>query len=163
MYTKTPELYDRFYDWKDYAGEAAKLRDLIESRSPGARSLLDVACGTGRHLEHLRAWYDVEGVDLDEGLLSVARARLPDVPLRAADMRDFDLGRRFDVVTCLFSSIGYVQTPGALQASVAAMVRHVAPGGAADRGTVADAVELRSRVSRPRHRRRRTRSGRSPP
>jgi SAM-dependent methyltransferase len=129
MFSETAELYDRFYDWKDYAGEAAKLHDLIQSRSPDASSLLDVACGTGRHLEHLRARYEVEGVDLDEGLLAVARRRLPDVPLRVADMRDFELGRQFDVVTCLFSSIGYVQTPDALRSSVAAMGRHVAPGG----------------------------------
>jgi len=129
MFTETTELYDLFYAWKDYAGEAEKLRGLVESRASGARTLLDVACGTGRHLEHLRAWYEVEGLDLDEGLLAVARRKLPGVRLEAADMRDFDLGRRFDVVTCLFSSIGYVQTPEALRSSVAAMARHVAPGG----------------------------------
>lgn len=129
MFTETAELYDLFYEWKDYAGEAAKIHELAESRAPRARTLLDVACGTGRHLEHLRAWYEVEGVDLDEGLLDVARLRLPDVPLQVADMRDFDLGRRFDVVTCLFSSIGYVQTPEALRSAIAAMARHVAPGG----------------------------------
>ena len=62
MFTETAELYDLFFEWKDYAGEAEKLHELIQSRSPGAGSLLDVACGTGRHLEHLRAWYEVEGV-----------------------------------------------------------------------------------------------------
>jgi SAM-dependent methyltransferase len=129
MFTETAELYDLFYEWKDYAGEAQKLHDMVEVRAPGARTLLDVACGTGRHLEHLRAWYEVEGMDLDDGLLAVARTKLPGVRLEAADMRDFDLGRRFDVVTCLFSSIGYVQTPEALRSSVAAMAKHLAPGG----------------------------------
>lgn len=129
MFTETAELYDLFYEWKDYAGDAEKLHGLIEARAPGARTLLDVACGTGRHLEHLRAWYGVEGVDLDPGLLAVARKKLPGVHLEAADMRDLDLGRRFDVVTCLFSSIGYVQTPEALRSSVAAMAGHLAPGG----------------------------------
>ena len=128
MFTETAELYDLFYDWKDYAGEAEKLRALVEARASGARTLLDVACGTGRHLEHLRAWYEVEGVDLDAGLLAVARKKLPGVRLEAADMRELDLARRFDVVTCLFSSIGYVQTPDALRSSIAAMARHVAPG-----------------------------------
>lgn len=129
MFTETAELYDRFYEWKDYAGEAEKIGELVEARAPGARTVLDVACGTGRHLEHLRAWYDVEGVDLHEGLLVVARQRLPGVPFQVADMRDFDLGREFDVVTCLFSSIGYVQTPDAMRSSVAAMAHHVAPDG----------------------------------
>ena len=129
MFTETAELYDAFYEWKDYAAEAGKLHELVEARAPGARTLLDVACGTGRHLEHLRAWYEVEGVDLDDGLLAVARRRLPGVRLEIADMRELDLGRRFDVVTCLFSSIGYVRTPEALRSSVAAMARHLAPGG----------------------------------
>jgi len=129
VFSETAELYDLFYDWKDYAGEADTLHELVDGRAPGARTLLDVACGTGRHLEHLRAWYDVEGVDLDEGLLAVARRNLQGVRLEAADMRELDLGRRFDVVTCLFSSIGYVQTPEALGSAIAAMARHLAPGG----------------------------------
>jgi len=129
MYTETAELYDLFYEWKDYPGEAEKLRTVIEARLAGARTLLDVACGTGRHLQHLRPWYEVEGVDLDAGLLTVAREKLPDVQFHAADMRDFDLGRQFDVVTCLFGSIGYVQRADGLRAAVAAMTRHVTPGG----------------------------------
>ena len=129
MFTQTADLYDVFYDWKDYAAEARRVHDLVQPRQPSARTLLDVACGTGRHLEHLREWYAVEGLDLDPALLAVARDRLPGVPLHEADMRDFDLGRRFDVVTCLFSSIGYAGTPDAMRAAVAAMTRHLAPGG----------------------------------
>lgn len=129
MFTPTAELYDLFYDWKDYAAEASRVHEVVAQRSPVARTLLDVACGTGRHLEQLRRWYEVEGLDLDAALLEVAAARLPDVPLHVGDMRDFDLGRRFDVVTCLFSSIGYVRTPDALTTAVANMARHVVAGG----------------------------------
>jgi SAM-dependent methyltransferase len=129
MYTKTAELYDLFYDWKDYAAEVAKIAAIVDERRPGAESLLDVACGTGRHLELLRGRFAVEGLDLDEGLLAVAAGRLPGIALHRADMRDFDLGRRFDVVTCLFSSIGYVQTTDGLDVAVAAMAGHLASPG----------------------------------
>src|SRR5581483_9849785 len=88
-----------------------------------------VACGTGKHLEHLRRSFRCEGVDLDEGLLAVARTRVPDVPVTAADMRDFDLGRRFDVVTCLFSAIGFVGGPDGLAAAARSLARHAIPGG----------------------------------
>ena len=108
--TSTADLYDLFYDFKDYAAEADAIRNIVTLRHPGARTLLDVACGTGRHLEHLRESFTVEGVDIDDGLLRVAADRLPGVPLDHGDMRDLDLGERFDVVTCLFSSIGYMQT-----------------------------------------------------
>ena len=129
MFDKTPELYDLFYEGKDYRGEAARVHDLVHARKPAARTLLDVACGTGTHLEHLGQWFDVEGLDLDPGLLDVARRRLPDVPLHVADMRAFDLGRAFDVVTCLFSSIGYVVTLDGLHQAVASMAQHLASDG----------------------------------
>jgi SAM-dependent methyltransferase len=123
------ELYDAVYSHKEYAREGDVVRTLIEERRPGANSLLDVACGTGRHLERLKEHYQVEGVDLDPGLLAAAAGRLPGVPLHQSDMRDFDLGRRFDAVTCLFSAIGYAQTVDGLASTTAAMARHLEPGG----------------------------------
>jgi SAM-dependent methyltransferase len=128
-YTSRPDLYDLEYAAKDYAAEAATLERIVRGRAPRARTLLDVACGTGKHLEHLRAHFDCEGVDLDEGLLEVARRRLPGIPLHRADMRELELGRRFDVVTCLFSAIGFVGGPEGLAAAAQALGRHVAPGG----------------------------------
>lgn len=44
-------------------------------------------------------------------------------------MAGFDLGRRFDAVTCLFSSIGYLLSPASLNAAAGALARHVRPGG----------------------------------
>lgn len=129
MFDRTAELYDLFYEWKDYRAEAQRIRALVFERQRGASSLLDVACGTGSHLVHLREWFAAEGLDVDEGLLAVARAKLPETALHHADMRDFDLGRTFDVVTCLFSSIGYVESIARLERAIVTMARHVTPGG----------------------------------
>ena len=131
MFRTTAHVYDLIYEatGKDYAAEAVEVRQLIEARRPGARSLLDVACGTGGHLVHLRQWYDVAGVDVDPGMLHEARVRLPDVPLIEADMRAFELDHRFDAVVCLFSSIGYMRTTDEMAGAVATMTRHLSPGG----------------------------------
>jgi len=127
MFSRSADLYDALYDtFKDYAAEAARVRELI---GPDARTLLDVACGTGRHLELLQGDYEVVGLDIDPGLLAVARLRLPGVELVEADMTDFDLDRTFDAVVCLFSSIGYAHTVERLHAAVGAMARHLASGG----------------------------------
>ena len=131
MFDESAAYYDAIYAFKDYAAEAAWVSELLQrvQRSPG-RDLLDVACGTGEHLRHLQREYRVEGLDLDAGMLKVAQAKLPGVPLHQADMLAFDLGQRFDAVVCLFSSIGYMRTVGRLQQAVAAMARHVRmPGG----------------------------------
>jgi len=44
-------------------------------------------------------------------------------------MRDFDLGRQFDAVTCLFSAIGFVGGPEGLSAAGRSLATHLAPGG----------------------------------
>ena len=123
-------VYDVAYSFKDYAGEANAIAALIRERSPEASSLLDVGCGTGKHLEHFALTFDrVEGLDLTTSLLDEARRRLPDVPFHEGDMRSFDLGRTFDAVVCLFSAIGHLLTMDDLEKGCAAMARHLAPGG----------------------------------
>jgi SAM-dependent methyltransferase len=129
MFTGSARYYDALYAWKDYADEAEVLHQTIQQRNPWAQTLLDVACGTGRHLEHLRKTYTVEGLDLDPELLEIAAGRLPNVPLHLGDMAEFDLGRTFDVVTCLFSSIAYSKTRETLDRAVANLARHTARRG----------------------------------
>lgn len=129
MFSRTARLYDALYSFKDYAVEAARVAEEIRRRFGGARTLLDVACGTGKHLEFLRAHFEVSGVDLDEHLLEIARRRMPDVPFVEADMVVLSLGKQFDAVTCLFSSIGYTLTLERMRAAIAAMAAHLVEGG----------------------------------
>jgi SAM-dependent methyltransferase len=124
-----PELYDALYSYKDYAAEAARITEIVRARKPGARTLLDVACGTGKHLEQLRETFEVAGADIDEGLLAIASGRLAGIPLELADMRELDLGRRFDAVTCLFSAVGHLGSSAELDAAITAIARHLEPGG----------------------------------
>ena len=129
VFRRSARLYDAVYaSIRDYPREAAELDRLIQERRPGARTLLDIACGTGAHLEHLTG-YEVEGLDLDPEMLGVARERLPNVPLHEGDMADFELRKRFDAVVSMFSSIGYVLTEERLRSAVASMARHLEPGG----------------------------------
>lgn len=129
MFTHTAGLYDRLYGFKDYEGAAAKLDGVIRANAPGARSLLDVGCGTGRHLRALQDRYEVAGLDLDENLIAVAREAAPGIPFHVGDMTGFDLSRTFDVVTCLFSAIAYVETIERVEQAIACMRRHLNPGG----------------------------------
>jgi ubiquinone/menaquinone biosynthesis C-methylase UbiE len=130
MFDKTAEFYDEIYSFKDYQGEAEKLHELIQEHklSPG-NALLDVACGTGQHIAHLAAHYSAAGLDLDAALLAVAEKQNPDNPFYQGDMSDFSLDQSFDVVTCLFSSIGYLKTIPRMTDALANMARHVVPGG----------------------------------
>ena len=129
-YSKLARIYDALYGFKNYEAEAKRLHEIIADKktSPG-NALLDVACGTGTHLSFLRKYYQVEGVDFTPEMLEVARTRHPEIRFHQGDMRTFDLGCRFDVVTCLFSSIGYMPSPEDLRAATINMARHLTPGG----------------------------------
>jgi SAM-dependent methyltransferase len=129
VYERSAAVYDAVYAEKDYAAEAVALEGLVRARVPEARTLLDVACGTGKHLVELGRSFDVTGIDLEPEFVRMARERLPGVDIREGDMTGFDLGSRFDVVTCLFSAIGYVRTLDGLRTAAATMARHLAPGG----------------------------------
>jgi SAM-dependent methyltransferase len=130
-YDEASRYYDVIYEaMKDYAAEAERLRHALEhyAQRP-VRDLLDMACGTGLHVQYLKDHYRVEGADLSPAQLAVARGRCPDLVFHEADMTNFDLGRDYDAVTCLFSAIGHVITEERLRAAVQAMAAHVRPGG----------------------------------
>jgi SAM-dependent methyltransferase len=138
-YARLARWYDAIYDdrGKSYADEAGAVLALAAAEQAGGpgdgtvRSVLDVACGTGRHLaEFARRVGEIAGVDGSGEMLAIARARLGGgVRLVEADFRDFSLDATFDLVTCLFSSIGHVADAAELDAAVACMAAHVAPHG----------------------------------
>jgi SAM-dependent methyltransferase len=124
-FVDSPELFDAIYKFKNYARECEYLWTLINAVVPCARTLLDVACGTGEHAKFLKQHYAVDGIDINDHYLSAARLKNPSGTYTHADMMDFDLGRSYDVVTCLFSAIGIVRTFERLERAVICMARHV--------------------------------------
>ncbi|MBN1453529.1 MAG: class I SAM-dependent methyltransferase [Anaerolineales bacterium] len=132
MFSKSAKFYNALYGsmGKDYAAEAQKVHLIIQQHKklPG-NALLEVACGTGLHASILQKNYQVEGLDLDAEMLAVASQNYPDIPFHQADMAEFDLGKQFDAVTCLFSSIGYVKTKARLNQAIQTMAEHLLPGG----------------------------------
>jgi len=130
-YQQSAACYDRIYAFKDYRAEVERLTELVgPDLSPDASRLLDVACGTGKHLEHLKTRFSrADGLDLSAELIAIARQRNPELRFHTGDMRSFEVDARFDLITCLFSSIGYMTTVDDLHVAIACMTRHLAPGG----------------------------------
>ena len=132
MFSKSADVYNAIYlsMGKDYASEEKKIDAFIrQHKHSKGNSLLDVACGTGLHLEYLRKRYQVEGLDLDREMIKIAREKYPAVSFHQANMLDFKLQRQFDVITCLFSSIGYVRTVRHLNQAIRNMSVHLKDGG----------------------------------
>jgi SAM-dependent methyltransferase len=132
VFSASAELYDLIYSsFKDYPAEARQLAGLVRHAHPQARTVLDVACGTAEHARLLTEehGFQVDGLDLDPGFVRIAERKLPSGRVHAGDMTAFDLPGRYDVVLCLFSSIGYVRTLENLRRAFSCFRAHLAEGG----------------------------------
>lgn len=131
-FQKSAEYYDLIYDavGKNYGKETRRIHQIIRKHKVSrGRALLDVACGTGRHIESLRRYYSCEGLDLQPRLLARARARNPNVVFHRGNMLTFNLRKQFDAITCLFSAIGYMRSVRELNRAISNMARHLKTGG----------------------------------
>lgn len=130
MYYKSSGFYDLLNSQKNYAEEVDRLLAKIEQhkRSAGNR-LLDIACGTGEHVAFLSKKMDCEGLDVDPEFVKLSKEKLPQLTFHVGDMTTFKLSGKYDVVTCLFSSIGYVKTKETLKSTISNMAEHIVAGG----------------------------------
>jgi SAM-dependent methyltransferase len=131
MYTDAAPLYDLIHEarGRDADSESDAFIREIHKRSPGARTLLDVACGTGANLLRFAESFEVMGLDASEDMVSLAREKCPGVEFVTADMRACDLVRRFDAIVSLFSGVGYLVEESDLREAVSTMAKHLNPGG----------------------------------
>lgn len=125
-------FYDAIYRsrGKSYADESAALARIVRELRPGAKTLLDVGCGTGAHLEAFeRLGFACRGLDADAKMVALARSRCPEMEIDFGDMQTFDLSERFDVVTALFGTTAYARLPARLDDTIARLAAHLNPGG----------------------------------
>src|SRR5215210_6598743 len=108
MFHASAEVYDLVYSaFKEYPAEASEVAGVIRRAKPDARTILDVACGTGEHARLLTETHGfiVDGLDLEPGFVRIAQQKLPRASVFEGDMTSFALPGRYDAILCLFSSI----------------------------------------------------------
>jgi ubiquinone/menaquinone biosynthesis C-methylase UbiE len=132
LHNQLARYYDRVYSFKDYLDESVRLQNLIiKYLETGGNSLLDVACGTGLHLKHLKDDFSCTGVDISKNILKIAKKNVKEVTFKEADMKTLRLGKQFNVIICLLSSIGYVKTVASLEKTIQNFSKHLKKGGLA--------------------------------
>ncbi|MBF6600838.1 MAG: class I SAM-dependent methyltransferase [Dehalococcoidia bacterium] len=124
------ELYDFVWGEPD---DDARLYEQFARR--GETPSLELGVGSGRiALSLARAKLDVVGLDASRPMLRRLEAAL-DASLRRrlrlveADMRDFSLGERFDLVYCAANTFQHLLTTDDQIACLRCVAAHLAPGG----------------------------------
>jgi ubiquinone/menaquinone biosynthesis C-methylase UbiE len=130
LYKELAKFYDLIYHWKDYKAESNTIKDLIKNyKKSDGNLLLDVGCGTGKHTESFIDNFSCTGIDINSEMVEVAKSKVKGVIFKQGNMIDFDLQTEFDVILCLFSSIGYVKTYSNLEKTFKNFANHLKKGG----------------------------------
>lgn len=130
IFKKLARYYDLIESSKNYKSESEYLKRLIKkyNQSKGDE-LLEVACGTGSYLKYLKDDFKCTGIDINEEMLKIARDKVGGVKLLKKDMINFNLNKKFDVILCLFASIGFVKTESNLKNTIKNFANHLKSGG----------------------------------
>jgi len=127
-------FYDALYSEKDYEAECDLIEEIVRRYGSGTMdSVLDLGCGTGGHSIPLsNRGNRVTGVDRSEPMLAEARLKAdvsnpPDFVI--GDVRDIELGRKFDVVLMMFAVLGYQIRDEDLKRALGTVAAHLQNGG----------------------------------
>lgn len=122
------DVFNKAYQYESWTGKL-----LAEARSAGLEGnrLLDLGCGTGlSFVALLDRGFEVTACDISPGMLEIARRRAGDrAELLVADMRTLPELGEFDLVWAVNDAANYVLSDEELRASLASMVRNLAPDG----------------------------------
>ena len=124
--------FARFYDqvMGDRTPVIERIRGYVRRYLPDAGTLLELGCGTGAVLAGLADGMRVTGIDRSPEMLAAATGRnLAGARLVQADITEFSLGTRFDVVICVFDTLNHLPAFGAWQAMFGRVDAHLAEHG----------------------------------
>ncbi len=129
-----PEVYDALVDWpKRLAREEPFYRHVFDQ--VGVRSVVDVACGSGRHAAMFRDWgLRVEAADVSPEMIELARQRFGESPNLHWVVRGFDepiASGPFDAAVCVGNSLALAPDRKTVAEAVRQLLAAVRPGGAA--------------------------------
>jgi SAM-dependent methyltransferase len=133
-YAAVADLYDHVVPYRERDDVAFFVDAARECGGP----VLEIGCGTGRVLlPCARAGVEVTGIDASAGMLAVCEERLrleaPGVRAKVrivrADMRSFDLGRTFALVTIPFRPFQHLLSVEDQLSCLDAIRRHLTGGG----------------------------------
>lgn len=107
-YNEFAKYYDLLFQQKDYKKETTFILSILKKHNIKQNSLLDVGCGTGTHIQLLRKEFNtLYGIDISNEILKIAKRKVPESTFIQGNMQDFNIKKKFDVITCLYSVFNY--------------------------------------------------------
>jgi len=129
-YERLAPFYDELTREHNYEAWTSALERAALRFGVSGRSLLDVACGTGKSfLPFMRRGYAVTACDLSVEMAALAAAKAPGANVFVADVRTLERVGSFDLITWLDDSVNYLLDQGELEAALGSLAANLAPDG----------------------------------
>lgn len=108
-YSVLARVYDHLMAHVEYEAWTDYIHAVFGTFGSGVRTVLDAGCGTGRHMQLLRALgYETFGYDRSHAMVRLALDRKAG-PVWQGDLRAAAAGSRFDAVICLYDTVHYLE------------------------------------------------------
>jgi ubiquinone/menaquinone biosynthesis C-methylase UbiE len=108
LYTDLSGYYDLMCLDIDYQTQSNCIRRLHQLFGNDGKTHLDLACGTGPHVQHfIDLGYQSSGIDINQPMLDIALTRCPEAQFFRRNMSDFSVAEPLDLITCYLYSIHY--------------------------------------------------------
>ncbi len=125
-YERFAEVYDKITPDEFYAEYYDFILKILKEMNYKPKKTLDLACGTGRLAKiFLDEGYDIEGLDISEKMLEIAKSRAKNLKVYQSNMIDFNLGKKYDLIVCTYDSINYILQEASLQKCFNSVSKHL--------------------------------------
>ena len=131
LYADLAGYYDRFCAEVDYAEQCAFAQRVFRTfATSSGMDHLDLACGTGRHLQLMQEQgFQPHGLDNSAGMLEQAALRCPQASLQLCDLAAFTQQASYDLITCFLYSLHYSHPTTAVVETLRRSHAALKPGG----------------------------------
>lgn len=129
------KFYNLLYSDKDYKKESEYILSKIEEYLPEKHeniSLLDIGCGTGKHLKFLKPKFSkAVGIDPSKSMIKIAKLenKKKSINFKIASAQNLQLKTKFDVIVSLFHVFSYQNNHSDLNSYILNIHKHLKPNG----------------------------------
>lgn len=131
-YDKIVHLYDLMYSDKTGFDHKAQVKwvDDWRKKLELPKTVLDLACGTGKHLHFFdQLAYECTGIDASDGLLKIARRENKSIPFKKGYFHSFKLNTKVPIITSFFNSMAYNASEKDMISSLRNIKKYIAEKG----------------------------------
>jgi len=133
-FKKYARYYDLIYKDKNYVKECDFVERIFKRYSHSKPvTVLEMACGTGRHSEVLsKKGYKITAFDASQDMIEIARKRKKKkkitVNFSIQKMQNFRFKQKFDAALAMFTAMGYLSTIKDLKKTLTNLRKHLNEG-----------------------------------